>query len=42
LFEILASNIGKRVELSVVKSEDGSSRSIYLPVEEVVEENFYL
>jgi hypothetical protein len=30
------------VELTVVKSEDGSSRSIYLPVEEVEEETFYL
>jgi hypothetical protein len=40
LLEILVNNIGKRVELTVVKSEDGSSRSIYLPVEEVEEENF--
>lgn len=41
LFEILVDNIGKMVELTVVKAEDGTTHSIYLPVEETAEENFY-
>ncbi|CAN6282269.1 unnamed protein product [Urochloa humidicola] len=41
LFEILVENIGKMVELTVIKAEDGSTHSIYLPVEEAVEENFH-
>ncbi|CAL4943191.1 unnamed protein product [Urochloa decumbens] len=41
LFEILVENIGKMVELTVIKEEDGSTHSIYLPVEEAVEENFH-
>jgi len=37
----LAENIGKAVELTVVKAEDGSTKSIHLPVEEAEEENFH-
>ncbi|OEL36966.1 hypothetical protein BAE44_0002015 [Dichanthelium oligosanthes] len=42
LFEILVENVGKMVELTVIRAEDGTTHSIYLPVEEAVEENFYL
>ncbi|CAN6287543.1 unnamed protein product [Urochloa humidicola] len=41
LFEILVGNIGKMVELTVIKAEDGTTHSINLPVEETVEEKFY-
>nr|XP_034570523.1 uncharacterized protein LOC117835266 [Setaria viridis] len=41
LFEILVENIGKMVELTVIKAEDGTAHSIHLPVEETVEKNFY-
>lgn len=41
LFEILADNIGKMVEVTFVKAEDNSRRSVYLPVEEIPEGDFY-
>ncbi|KAM0874519.1 hypothetical protein ACQ4PT_037358 [Festuca glaucescens] len=41
LFEFLADNIGKMVEVAFVKAEDNSRRSVYLPVEEIPEGDFY-
>ncbi|KAF7084066.1 hypothetical protein CFC21_087757 [Triticum aestivum] len=41
LFEILAENIGKMVGVTFIKAEDNSKHSIYLPVEETLEKNFY-
>jgi hypothetical protein len=37
----LAENIGKMVELTVVKAENGSMESVCLPVAEAEEENFH-
>jgi hypothetical protein len=34
-------NIGKMVELTVIKAEDGTAHSIHLPVEEFAEKDFY-
>lgn len=39
--QILADNIGKMVEVAFVKAEDNSRRSVYLPVEEIPEGDFY-
>ena len=41
LFEILAENIGKMVEVTFVKAEDNNTRSIHLHVEETPEGDFY-
>uniref|UniRef100_A0A0D9VWB8 PDZ domain-containing protein n=1 Tax=Leersia perrieri TaxID=77586 RepID=A0A0D9VWB8_9ORYZ len=41
LFEVLAENIGKMVEVTIIKAENSNRHSVYLPVEEVEEKCFY-
>ncbi|KAM0870421.1 hypothetical protein ACQ4PT_040020 [Festuca glaucescens] len=41
LFVILAENVGKTVEVTFVKAEDGKTRSVLLPVEETLRGDFH-